>query len=196
MTINKIVSRIARISGVGRRPRQRRRVGAPLALAVVAGLKLLVALPAGAADLTPHGYRLQHALDKFEDTSEFALEYRYRAPQLLRADRLELAVGTLSDGSVSRPFVSLGPVWRRNIGYRGFVDFGFSPTVFSGSRIGGDDLGGNFHFTSSLSAGWRFGEFGRYSISFRAQHTSNGGISSTNPGLDVVGLRFAVEFAQ
>ena len=196
MTTKTIVVRIARALGLSRRRQTGHRIAAPLALALVAALKLLVATPAGAADWTPHGYRLQHALDKFEDTTEFALEYRYRAPQLLRADRLEFAVGTLSDGSVSRPFVSLGPVWRRNIGYRGFVDFGFSPTVFSGSRIGGDDLGGNFHFTSSLSAGWRFGEFGRYSISFRAQHTSNGGISSTNPGLDVVGLRFSVEFAQ
>lgn len=196
MTTTTIASRIARISRIGRHARSGRRISAPTVLALLAGLKLLVAVPAGAADLTPHGYRLQHALDKFEDTSEFALEYRLRAPQLLRADRLELAVGTLSDGHVTHPFVSLGPVWRRNIGYRGFVDFGFSPTVFAGSRIGGDDLGGNVHFTSSLSAGWRFGEFGRYSIALRAQHTSNGGLSSTNPGLDVVGLRFAVEFAE
>lgn len=180
-------ARLSRPSDVIRRP------GYAAALLVVAAT-LLRPIDVAATDLAPDGYRLQQAIGKFEDTSEFALEYRIRAPALLRADRLQLAAGTLSDGGVTRGFLSLGPVWRRDFASRGFVDFGFSPTVLSGSRIGGRDLGGSFHFTSSLSVGYRFGDFGQYSLALRAQHTSNGGLNEKNPGLDVVGLRFAVEF--
>lgn len=149
-----------------------------------------------AADLTPHGYRLQHATGKFENTTEAAIEYRRRAPAFLRAHRLEFAVGTLADGETTRPFASLGPVWRFDVASQGYLDFGISPTLFAGSAIGGRDLGGNFHFTSSLSLGWQFGDFGQYSLALRAQHTSNGGLHGKNPGLDVVGLRFAVEFRE
>lgn len=149
-----------------------------------------------AADFVPATYRLQHAIGKFEDTSGAAVAYALRAPRALRAHHLEIAVGGLVSSDQSAALISVGPVWRFPLAVgRAFVDFGFSPTLLSSSRFDDRDLGGNFHFTSSLSVGTSFGRFDRYSLALRAQHTSNGGLNGDNPGLDMVGLSFAVDFA-
>ena len=169
---------------------------------VVATLLAIVVLPATSHAapefLFPDEYRVLGAAGKFEDTYQFAASYRLRAPRPLRAHHLELAVGTIYTSSETRPFLSLGPVWRfaATSDGRTFVDFGFSPTVLSGTRFNGRDIGGNFHFTSSLALGTRFGRTDRYSLSLRAQHTSNGGLDSENPGLDMIGLTFAIEFRE
>lgn len=145
-------------------------------------------------DLLPDGYRLQHSIGKFSDTSEFAAEYRFDAPRVFRANRLELAVGALSDGEVSRPFVSFGPAWRWNFATRSYLDFGFSPTFLSDATVDDRSLGGHLHFTSSLSIGRHFGRYDEFSLALRVQHVSNGGLDERNPGIDVAGLRFAWEF--
>lgn len=166
----------------------------------VATLLAIVALPATSHSapefLFPDEYRLLGSTSKFEDTYQFAAAYRLRAPRPLRAHHLELAVGTVYTSAESRPFLSLGPVWRFAVSNDGstFADVGFSPTLLSGTRFNGRDIGGNFHFTSSLALGTRFGRAEQYSLSLRAQHTSNGGLDSENPGLDMLGLTFAVEF--
>ena len=88
--------------------------------------------------------------------------------------------------------MSLGPVWRLPINNRlPYVELGFSPTLLTGSSLNGRDLGGNFHFTSSISIGATFGTRQNISLALRVQHMSNGGLSSTNPGLDTIGLNFA-----
>lgn len=149
-----------------------------------------------AADFVPTTYRLQHAIGKFEDTSGATVAYALRAPRALRAHHLEVAVGSLVSNDQSAALISVGPVWRFPLAAgRAFVDFGFSPTLLSGSRFVDRELGGIFHFTSSLSVGTNFGRLGRYSLALRAQHTSNGGLNEDNPGLDMVGLNFAVDFA-
>ena len=143
----------------------------------------------------PDDYRLVTSVAKFDDTHQFAGAWRLRAPRALRVHHLELAVGTLSAADDTEAFVSLGPVWR--LPFRDgstFVEFGLSPTILSGSQFDGRELGGNFHFTSSLAAGMRFGRTQKYSLGLRAQHISNGGIDTTNPGLDMIGLTFSVEF--
>ena len=166
---------------------------------VVVSLLALVAAAsnAGAAPdfLVPDEYRLASSVAKFDDTYQFAAAYRLRAPRALRAHHLEVAVGTIYTTTETEAFVSVGPVWRLPIqSDRTFVDFGLSPTVLSGTEFSGRDLGGNVHFTSSLSINTRFGRTAKYSLGLRAQHTSNGGLDSTNPGLDMIGLTFAVEF--
>ena len=148
---------------------------------------------AEAPDILPDAYRLQHSVGKFSDTTEFAAEWHFAAPQLLRAKRLELAVGTLADGVVTRPFLSIGPAWRWNFASRSYLDFGFSPTFLSDATVDDRSLGGHLHFTSSLSIGRRFGRYEQFSIAFRAQHVSNGGLDDKNPGINVAGLRFAWE---
>ena len=147
---------------------------------------------AQAASVIPSDYRLATAGDKFSDTVQFAMAFKFRPPRRLRARYVELAIGAISTSQETRPFVSLGPVWRLPIDSRSlFVELGFSPTLIAGSSFNGRDLGGNFHFTSSASVGATFGVRENISVALRVQHTSNGGLNGTNPGLDTIGLNFA-----
>ena len=164
---------------------------------VVAALAALAVAGSGhAAEHWPSTYRVQQAIGKFGDTSSAVVAYSLRSPRALKAHHLEVAVGTVVSSDQSAALVSVGPVWRFPLGAsRTFVDFGFSPTLLSRSRFDDRELGGNFHFTSSLSIGAAFGRFEQYSLSLRAQHTSNGGLNEDNPGLDMVGLNLQVNFA-
>lgn len=147
---------------------------------------------ARAADLAPDDYRIVAATGEFDDTTQVALAYRMRPPRRLRARHLELAVGAITTPNENRAFISFGPVWRLPLKSDSFfIDLGFSPTLISGSSFNGRDLGGNFHFTSSVSIGTTFGATDNIAVSLRVQHTSNGGLSSDNPGLDMIGLNFA-----
>ena len=144
---------------------------------------------AWAAIVAPTDYRVVAAGDKFADTTQFAVGFWMRPPRRLRARYLELTIGTISSSQESRVFVSLGPVWRLPIDSRSlFVELGFSPTLIAGSSFNGRDLGGNFQFTSSASIGATFGSREDISVALRIQHISNGGLSSTNPGMDMIGL--------
>ena len=151
---------------------------------------------AWAATVAPADYRVLAASDKFADTTQFAVAFKMRPPRRLRARYLELAIGAISTSQETRPFVSLGPVWRLPINRRSlFVELGFSPTLIAGSSFNGRDLGGNFHFTSSASVGATFGARENISIALRVQHTSNGGLNRSNPGLDTIGLNFALNLS-
>lgn len=147
---------------------------------------------ARAAAWAPSEYRSVFAGHKFNDTWQHSVAFRLRPPRRLRMRHLELAVGVLSTTGETRPFVSVGPVWRLPLESQTmFVEFGFSPTVIAGSNLDGRDLGGNLHFTSSAAVGANFGEFRNMSLSLRIQHISNGGLSSKNPGMDMIGLNFS-----
>lgn len=120
--------------------------------------------------------------------------YDTKAPKWLRANRLEFALGAVSRAEQSRPFISLGPVWRwepEGSKKNWFVDFGLSPTVLGGAKFDGRDLGGNLHFTSSVEIARKFGRSGSSTVSLRLQHLSNGGLNDTNPGLDTIMLGFS-----
>ncbi len=100
-------------------------------------------------------------------------------------------------GVENRPFVSLGPVWQFPVNNGPlFFELGISPTLLGGSTFNGRDLGDNFHFTSSAAVGKTFGARDAFSLSLRAQHTSNGNIKSTNPGMDMIGINFAFDFSK
>lgn len=150
-----------------------------------------------ASTFRPSSYRASVAGDKFSDTWQVAAVFDLRAPRRIRARKLELVVGTMSTSNEVRPFVSLGPVWRLPLSRRGtFLELGFSPTFFAGSTFHNRDIGGNFHFTSSAAISVSLGINDDSAISLRVQHTSNGGLNSTNPGMDMVGINFTVNFAQ
>ena len=152
---------------------------------------------ARAASLTPDGYRIGTAVEKFDDTWQIAATYRLRPPRRLRSSHLELAIGTNMTSTETHAFVSLGPVWYWSmLRDRMFVGLGFSPTVLFGSTFNGRDMGGNVHFTSSASIGAKFGRRRALSIALRIQHTSNGGLNGTNPGMDVVGLSYHYDFGR
>ena len=155
---------------------------------------LMRATPAEAELLWPVEYRVGEAIGKHNDVSQYAVAFHARPPRRLRAERLEVAIGTLANPLENRAFVSVGPVWRLPARWQPFapdvlsVDVGFSPTWISGSRLTDRDLGGNLHFTSSLSLGAHLNRQRTVHLSLRVQHTSNGGLDSRNPGLDMIGL--------
>jgi len=151
---------------------------------------------ARAQGLVPSDYRILAAADKFDGVRQYAVAFEMRPPRRLRSSHLEFAIGAISSQSTNRPFVSLGPVWRLPVTRQAaFVEFGFSPTLIGGSNVGGRDLGGNFHFTSSIAVGATFGRRQSFTVSLRAQHTSNGGLHDTNPGLDMFGINIAFNVA-
>ncbi|MEO0366773.1 MAG: acyloxyacyl hydrolase [Pseudomonadota bacterium] len=142
------------------------------------------------------GYRILAAGDKFDGVQQYAVTYDTRAPRRLRSRHLEFAAGQLVSKTSDRLFVSVGPVWRVPIvGESVFVDLGFSWTFVGGSELSDRDLGGNVHFTSSVAIGMALGRKRSIVVSLRAQHTSNGGLSRTNPGLDMIGINLAFNFA-
>lgn len=148
-----------------------------------------------ASKFRPSAYRASVAGDKFSDTWQAAAVFELRAPRRIRAKKMELVVGTTSTSNEVRPFVSLGPVWRLPLSRRrAFLELGISPTFFAGSTFNNRNIGGNFHFTSFASLGMSLGGDDDSSISLRIQHTSNGGLDSTNPGMDMVGIDFAINF--
>lgn len=143
----------------------------------------------------PTDYRYFAAGEKFDGVRQYAVAFKIRPPRRLRASHLELAVGSITSADANRAFVSFGPVWHVPVGgERTFVEFGISPTLISGSDFNGRDLGGNFHFTSSIAVGARFGRQQTIALSIRAQHTSNGGLNDTNPGIDMLGINVAFNF--
>lgn len=145
-----------------------------------------------AATLVPDDYRVGKVIGEFHDTWQYAIAFKLRPPRRLRAQYLEFAVGAITTPSESSAFVSAGPVWQFPVyGDRVTIKLGFSPTLLSGSTFSGLDLGGNFHFTSSAAVEATFGVRRSVSIALRLQHTSNGGLRSTNPGMDILGLNFS-----
>ena len=68
-------------------------------------------------------------------------------------------------------------------------EVGFRPTWLHDYKIGEDNFGGEFQFTShaGMSLSWQ-----RMNLSYRFQHTSNAGLYEYNPGLNLhlVGLGY------
>ncbi|MFQ5547281.1 MAG: acyloxyacyl hydrolase [Woeseia sp.] len=152
---------------------------------------------ARAATLVPDDYRVGKVVSKFDDTWQIAAAFRLRSPRRLRAQYLEFAVGATTTPRETRAFVSMGPVWRFPV-YRDRISIklGFSPTLLAGSVFGGRDMGGKVHFTSSAAVEAALGVRRSASLALRIQHTSNGSLNSTNPGMDIVGLSFGYRFDQ
>ncbi|MEO1035993.1 MAG: acyloxyacyl hydrolase [Pseudomonadota bacterium] len=146
--------------------------------------------------LAPDEVRLAESFGDAEDVNQFALVFHSRGSRRLHASRMELALGSFSTPADERFFLSYGPVWRLPERWlpvardRVFVDLGFAPTYVAGSNLNGRDIGGNFHFTSSLGVGAFLDKNRNIELALRVQHTSNGGLADTNPGLDMIGLSF------
>ncbi len=163
-----------------------------LSLAMVMLTCAINGVNARAEGLTPSDYRILESSDKFDGVRQYAVAFELRPPRRLRSRHLEIALGSISSSTADHEFVSIGAVWRVPFaGDAAFVDFGLSPTLISGSEIGGRDLGGNFHFTSSIAIGATFGRRQSFAVSLRAQHMSNGGLNDINPGLDMFGINVA-----
>jgi hypothetical protein len=192
-------SRSARRPAGGVHRNGRVRVAALLAALLLGSLPAAHAqvLAQGLAQGLAHGlgdarYRIAVADDRerFSGTTQVAAAFDAMGWERWGADRLRLEVGVFEDGENTRPFLSLGPVWHRPLGSSPyFAELSVSPTLIGGSTFQDEELGGNFHFTSAVVLGARFSDHGF--VALRLQHTSNGGLRETNPGMDMLGISFA-----
>lgn len=137
-------------------------------------------------------YRIAAAVYKYDQTGQVAAAVRHKGECAWRAWNMELVAGVIHSPQATRPFLSVGPVWCWPLpGPRLFLEISVSPTVIAGSQIEGRDLGGDFHFTSSVALGSQFGRREGWSVSLKFQHISNGGLNQPNPGMNLVGLDFS-----
>jgi hypothetical protein len=106
---------------------------------------------------------------------------------------VETSVGLLKRRGSHGIMANMGPVLVfEPLDARWGLRLGFAPTLITRDEFGPVDLGGNIQFSSSVSAYWQFNE--KYCILYRYQHTSNGGLRPSNPGMDLHSLGLAYRF--
>ena len=71
-----------------------------------------------------------------------------------------------------------------------FVETSFMPGIYW--QNDGPDLGGKLHFRSALGVGYEFDNGSTLSVLY--DHRSNGDTQSTNPGLETLSIRYAVNW--
>jgi Lipid A 3-O-deacylase (PagL) len=99
--------------------------------------------------------------------------------------RVEASAGWLSGENTGAFVGTLGPSAELSKGKFPLTMIGgASPTVLSRYHFGGVDFGDRFQFTDYIGLNWRITE--HVSTNCRFQHMSNAGISSHNPGLNIL----------
>ncbi len=167
---------------------------------VVIGASLLVAPNAGALDLQDMRGRVGPPVDASGiEGGALALTFAPEAPPAwltwLGEDiHLETAVSLWDDAKRSGGGVytaHIGPTWSYRptwLGDCGFFELGTSVAYVSEHELIDRDLGSRGHFTSHATVGWHLGAARRWHAGLRVRHTSNAGLGSPNPGLDIVML--------
>jgi hypothetical protein len=116
----------------------------------------------------------------------------------LEADIAYWKPGSSREGG--QPIVEIGltPVFRLSPGEgasRFFLEAAVGVHFLSHTSIySGRELSTSFQFGDLIGAGWRFGSEGRYEMSLRLLHFSNGGIAHPNQGIEFAMLRLARRF--
>jgi hypothetical protein len=164
---------------------------------------ILFASPARAdISLTSVGILSADSVKKFSGMRQHGLLLSYQINTVSKSlwvpSKLDFTAGLLERGSDSSLFVSFGPTYRFNMKRsepgRWFMEIGSHPTYVSESQFGGKPLGGQFFFTSYLGLGAYLDRQRKTCLLLRYQHTSNAGLSDTNPGVDMLGLTFSYHF--
>lgn len=116
----------------------------------------------------------------------------------------DLSMGCWKNDSFSRSHsrlmdVGLTPVVRLEASDRSsptpYLEAGIGAHVLSHASVNAfRRFGSSFQFGDHLGVGIRCGENGRYDISYRLQHLSNGGIQSPNRGINYNVLRVGLHF--
>ena len=127
---------------------------------------------------------------------------RFRQPLELRSRwmprTLDITAGAFLASDKTASYVSFGPSWQhrfmRSSGREWFTDYGLHPTLISRTSFDGTRIGGSFHFTSHFGIGAYLTRDRQMSLALRYQHTSNGGLRSRNPGIDMVAVVFRQDF--
>lgn len=159
---------------------------------------LMLQSPAYALQFESVAMRNMYSYKKFEGVTQNAVVIKSREYRFKYLDRFELASGELTNGETSSFFISAGPAWRFNKRIAGsglaYIELGSSPTWISNGNFENESLGGNVFFTSNIQLGVHFGYRRELTLSLRLHHISNGGINSTNPGTDMVGIEMSYLF--
>ena len=142
------------------------------------------------------------SVKKFSGLRQHGVFLRYRlrseSTKFWVPSSIDITAGWLARAYDAASFISLGPSYRMNLTEndwsRWFADFGTHPTYVSRTYFDGKPLGGKFFFTSYLGLGAYLDRRRNTSLTLRYQHISNGGLSHTNPGVDMVGLTFSYHF--
>jgi len=151
--------------------------------------------PVNALQFESVAMRNMDTYKKFDGVTQNAIVVKSRVERSRLFDRMEFASGKLGNGDDNSFFVSAGPSWRFNkrVGGSGlaFIELGTSPTWIEDGNFDDESLGGHIFFTSNVQAGVHFGYRRELTLSVRVHHISNGGLASTNPGTDMVGVELS-----
>lgn len=108
-----------------------------------------------------------------------------------------VSAGVINDRIRESTFVSLGrAVTLHSSSRRLALHASFSPTLTETDQLNGRDFGGHFYFTSAVSLRMYLDASRTRAIALRAQHTSNGGLAESNPGLDLAGMELVWRFGE
>ena len=151
-----------------------RRVSPIVAIATLMLWMSSVLTPAHAAQSVPE-LRVATAINGYEDVQVLAASWQRNAPRWTRASRVDVTLGVIRDDRHTVPLATAAPVWAwSSAGGKRFLEFSIGPTVLGSAHVGEQDLGGNFHFRSSLAIGATFGNQRPVRIALRISHISNG----------------------
>jgi lipid A 3-O-deacylase len=169
-----------------------------------AGIALaLLAAPAAAVD----GIAVELGSGEGADMGRVALQWRMKK-RWLRDSKSHLggywdvALGSWNYGAPgpgqNDEVVDIGvtPVLRyqRNSGAGLYVEGGIGAHLLSHSQLGDRRFSTLVQFGTHVGIGIRFGDKGRFDVSYRHQHLSNGGIKEPNNGIDFDQIRVRYHF--
>ncbi len=146
------------------------------------------------------GFVGAETIRKYDDMQQVGMRFRHPLEQRRRwmPRTLDITAGAFLASNKTASYVSFGPSWQhrfmRSNGREWFMDYGLHPTLISRTSFDGTRIGGSFHFTSHIGFGAFLTRDRQTSLAFRYQHTSNGGLRSRNPGIDMVSVVFRQDF--
>ncbi len=171
-----------------------------LLLCIVSGLACLTTTAHAQQQSASLSFVGAETIRKYDDMQQYGLRFRQPLEQRSRwmPGTLDITAGAFLASDKTASYVSFGPSWqhrsmRRN-GLGWFMDYGLHPTLISRTSFDGTRIGGSFHFTSHFGIGAYLTRDRQASLALRYQHTSNGGIRSRNPGIDMVAVVFRQDF--
>lgn len=170
---------------------------------VLLGMGLLVSMPCGAVD----SMAVEGGGGDGADMARVAVQWNWNKRWLQGSDwhvggywDLGLGYWWWRDGALGEnegiAEIGFTPVFRvQQNNLRGFFgEAAIGVHFLSENTLGDKRFGTGFQFGDHLGIGYRFGDRGRYELSLRFQHLSNGRIEKTNDGINFGQARFRYHF--
>lgn len=105
----------------------------------------------------------------------------------------DISAGWLGESGTSAFVGTVGPFFELGKGHFPVrIKGGFAPTILSRFRFPTKDFGDDLQFTTRIGLEWEATR--RFSVGVLFQHMSNGGISRSNPGLNLETLSLRYNF--